>query len=238
MRDGHPPTVGHFLHDLVHELAHVDGKIFLTLRALVFQPGKLTAEYWAGRVASWVRPIRIFLVIVALQVLISPGQGPLNHQVRVERSSTGNLSVTIAGDVRQFEEKEERVPASEEELREFSHKFEKAYAVVRYSSVLVFAAVSWLLYRRRQPYFVSHLVAGLHFYSFWYAIALLASLPARMNPVWNNLTVLSAAYLFLALRRLFHERWYVVLAKTAALYFLVFAAEFGLGYGVASWIER
>jgi hypothetical protein len=237
-RDGHPPTIGHFFHDLLHEVAHVDGKIFLTLKALFFQPGKLTEEYWAGRIYSWIRPIRLFLVIVALQALVSPGQGPLNHQIRVDRSATGDLNVNIASDILRFEDKEEHVPVSERELGEFSHEFQKVYGEVRYSSVLVFAVLSWLLYRRRQPYFVRHLVAGLHFYSLWYAVALLAGLPARADPVWNDLTLLSAIYLFLALRRLFHERWYVALTKTAALYSFVFVTELGLGYAVAKWIER
>lgn len=237
-RDGHPPTIGHFFHDLIHEFAHVDGKIFRTLQALFFHPGKLTEEYWAGRVYSWVRPIRVFLIIVALQALVSSGQGPLNHQVRVDRSATGDLSVNIAGDLLRFENKEEHVPVSELELSEFSHEFEKIYGRVRYSSVLVFAVLSWLIYRRQEPYFVRHLVAGLHFYSLWYAVALLAGLPARVDPVWNDLSLLSAIYLFLALRRLFHERWYVTMAKTAALYSFVFVTELSLGYAAAKWIER
>lgn len=236
-RDGHPPTIGHFFHDLIHEFAHVDGKIFRTLQALFFQPGRLTEEYWRGRVYSWVRPIRVFLIVVALQALVSPGQGPLNHQVRVERSAAGDLSVNIADDLLRFEDKEEHVAVSAGELSEFSHEFEKIYGRVRYSSVVVFALVSWLLYRRQQPCFASHLVAGLHFYSFWYALALVAGLPARLDPAWNDLTLLSAVYLFLAIRRLFHERWYVALAKSGAIYFFVFATELGLGYGVAKWIE-
>ena len=236
-REGHPPTLGHFFHDLLHEFLHIDGKIFLTLKALFFHPGKLTEEYWAGRVYSWVRPIRIFLIIVALQALASQGQGPLNHRVRVERSSSGDLSVNIADDMLRFENKEEHIPASETEVLEFSHKFEKAYGAARYSSVLVFATLAWLLYRRRQPYFISQLIAGLHFYSFWYALALLASLLSRVDPLWKNLPVLSAAYLFFALLRLFHEQWYRTLAKTVVLYGLVFATELGLGYAAAKFVE-
>lgn len=57
--DGHQPTITHFLHELVHEVEHLDGKIFRTLRLLLFRPGELTAEYRAGRVASLVRPVRI-----------------------------------------------------------------------------------------------------------------------------------------------------------------------------------
>jgi hypothetical protein len=236
-RDGHPPTIAHFFHDLVHELIHVDGKIFRTLCALFFQPGRLTGEYWAGRIYSWVRPIRLFLIIVALQALVSSGQGPLNHQVRVQRSVTGDLSVNIASDLLRFEDNEQHQPATAQELTEFTREFEKVYGRIRYSSVLVFAAVSWLIYRDRERYIVRHLVAGLHFYSVWYAIALFAAFPARVDPVWNDLTLLSAIYLFFALRRLFHERWYIAMMKTTVLYSFVFVTELGLGYAVSKWIE-
>jgi hypothetical protein len=248
-RDGHPPTVRHFLHDLTHEFLHLDGKIFRTLGILFFQPGRLTEEYWAGQVSSSIRPLRIFIFIAFLHVLISPGQGPLNHKVIVARSAAGgdlraNIvsglvdSETTASYLPWYAEEEERTIGSEEELQRFSHEFSKAYSVIRYTSVLLFALAAWLFYRREQPYFIYHLVWGLHFYSFWYAIAALASLPARMNPIWNNLSLLAFVYLFLALRRLFHERWYVRMGKAIALYLFVHVTELGLGYAAARWIER
>lgn len=247
-RDGHPPTVRHFLHDLFHEFLHVDGKIFRTLGALLFQPGKLTEEYWAGRVISWVRPIRIFLVMIFLHALISPGEGPLNHQILLDQSSGEGLRVNIASGVIASEaipsympwyaEQAEDTLASDADREKFSHEFEKTYAVIRYSSVLLFALAARLLYRRQQPYFVNHLIGGLHFYSFWYALAIVASLPARLNPFWNNLSVFAGLYLFMALGRLFHERWYVRLAKTVTLYLFVHLTELGLGYAAARWIER
>ena len=94
--DGHPPTIAHFAHDLTHEFIHVDGKIFNTLKALFFQPGRLTQEYWAGHIVSWVRPICIFLIIAGLHLLLSSGVGPLNFRVQLERSPDGKtLSVNI-----------------------------------------------------------------------------------------------------------------------------------------------
>jgi hypothetical protein len=49
------PTVGDFLHDLVHEIAHVDGKIVRSVRLLLTKPGFLTREYVEGRRA----PLRL-----------------------------------------------------------------------------------------------------------------------------------------------------------------------------------
>jgi len=54
-------TVGAFLHDLLHGVFHFEGKTWRTLPLLAWNPGKLTREYIAGRRASYVSPIALFL---------------------------------------------------------------------------------------------------------------------------------------------------------------------------------
>src|SRR5882724_3693811 len=72
----------HLAHDFLHEFTHVDGKILRTLLALLFAPGKLTAEYWKGRRGMWVMPLRLYLVITALQMLLAANaSGPLGLRV-------------------------------------------------------------------------------------------------------------------------------------------------------------
>lgn len=56
------PTLNYFVHELTHELAHVDSKIFRSLRLLIASPGFLTREIFAGRRASYVSPLRLYLV--------------------------------------------------------------------------------------------------------------------------------------------------------------------------------
>ena len=66
------PTVADFLHDFSHEMLHFDGKIFRSVGALLFRPGLLTKDYFAGRRARWVSPIRLYLVFsVAYFALMS-----------------------------------------------------------------------------------------------------------------------------------------------------------------------
>lgn len=227
--DGHSPTLGHFLHDLLHEELHVDGTIFRTLKALFLQPGKLTEEYWAGHVVSWIRPIRIFLVVAALHLLISTGVGPLNFKVDVSTSAHGKLhfNISSAGGVTEIPAGNVRVP--EAQRLEFLEKFEGAYHEIRYLSVLMFAFAVWLLYRRKKPYFVASLILALHFFSFWYALAIVADLGGRWQEILRDISFLAPVYLYLALRRLFDERWYVRLAKTVLLYAFLMATELGLG---------
>ena len=56
------PTLSHFLHDLTHELLHVDGKIFRSVSTLLARPGVLTRDYFEGKRARWVSPIRLYLI--------------------------------------------------------------------------------------------------------------------------------------------------------------------------------
>ena len=47
----------HFFNDLTH----FDGKFFITIKDLIFRPGFLAKEYVAGRRASYLNPVRLYL---------------------------------------------------------------------------------------------------------------------------------------------------------------------------------
>lgn len=55
------PTLAYFVHELAHEVLNFDGKIFRSLRFLLTRPGFLTRELFAGRRASYVSPLRLYL---------------------------------------------------------------------------------------------------------------------------------------------------------------------------------
>ena len=237
--EGREPTLGHFLHDLFHEVAHLDGKVFRTLRALVLEPGRLTEEYWRGRIGQWIRPIRLFLVAAALHFLASTGVGPLNLQVLLERDPGGEFSVSIASEPSSMAGKNGRVPATAAEHDAFQEKFRHRYAQIRYFSVLIFAGVSFLVYRQRQRFFVNHLIGSLHFYALWYLIAIGANELLRLDSRLSGLGMLaSAVYLWVALRRLYKESWPTSLAKAMLLIAALGLIELLLGLVAASWVVR
>src|SRR5216684_8034238 len=72
----HDLSVAHFAHDVFHELAHVDSKLFTTLRDLITKPGFLTQEYFAGRKSRYIPALRLFLVLFALQFLAFTAYAP------------------------------------------------------------------------------------------------------------------------------------------------------------------
>jgi len=234
--EGREPTLKHFLHDAVHEFLHVDGKLGRTVKALVLKPGHLTTEYWAGRIAQYLRPIRMFLVVVAINILlVHSAVGPADFHVSVDRNAAGDRNVGINQDLGEMSHAPGFQPVPEEERKEFFDKFAKAYSAIRYSSVLLFAAGSWLLYRRAQPFFVNHLVFGLHYYSVWYLLAMVGSLDRYIARV-----MLGASFVFLVLsiRRVYRPGWVQLTLKSMALFVWLVAVEMALGFGAAVMVEH
>lgn len=237
--EGREPGIGHFVHELVHEFAHLDGKVFRTLKALLVEPGRLTDEYWKGRIVSWVRPIRLFLVAAAIHWLASTGVGPLNLQVILEREPSGEFAVSIASEPSALAGRNGRVPATAEEHDAFLEKFRHTYAQIRYFSVLLFAGVSWLIYRKRQRYFAHHLIAALHFYAFWYLTAILGNEMMRLAPGLGGVgMMLSGVYLVLTLRRLFGDSLVRAVVMAGVLIAALGLIELGLGLAAASQVVR
>lgn len=62
----HVPSAGEFIHEFVAHYIALEGKLWKTLKLLFFKPGMLTVEYIAGRRASYVEPLRIFLTFSIL----------------------------------------------------------------------------------------------------------------------------------------------------------------------------
>lgn len=57
----HVPSAREFIHEFITHYIAVEGKLWRTLKLLLFKPGVLTNEYLAGRRASYIVPLRIFL---------------------------------------------------------------------------------------------------------------------------------------------------------------------------------
>ena len=65
---------GHLLHQFVASATDLDGRFWRTIRALAFQPGLLSREYFDGRRAHWLSPVSLFLA-VSVVYFIAPSLG-------------------------------------------------------------------------------------------------------------------------------------------------------------------
>ena len=63
-------TVWHLIQHFFNDITHFDGKFFSTVKYLMRKPGFLSAEYMAGRRASYLNPIRMYVFTSAIFFLI------------------------------------------------------------------------------------------------------------------------------------------------------------------------
>lgn len=63
-------TVWHLVTHFFNDITHFDGKFFATVKYLMRKPGFLSAEYVAGRRASYLNPIRMYVFTSAIFFLI------------------------------------------------------------------------------------------------------------------------------------------------------------------------
>jgi hypothetical protein len=67
-------SIGHLIGHFFADVTHYDSQFITTLRDLVFKPGFLTREYVAGKRASYLNPIRMYIFISAVFFLVSFSQ--------------------------------------------------------------------------------------------------------------------------------------------------------------------
>jgi hypothetical protein len=71
---------GHLLHQFLASATDLDGRFWRTLRALLFQPGLLSREYFDGRRARWISPVSLFLAVSVVYFLAPLRGGDLTLQ--------------------------------------------------------------------------------------------------------------------------------------------------------------
>ena len=71
---------GHLLHQFIESATDLDSRVWRSLRALMFQPGLLSREYFLGRRARWLAPIPLFLAVNVVYFLAPLHGGDLTLQ--------------------------------------------------------------------------------------------------------------------------------------------------------------
>lgn len=188
--------------DFVEELTNLDGKLWGSLRALVFKPGQLTNEYMLGRRVPRMRPLHLFLLINLLYFLLS-GWNTFNtplyahmafnnfpHKaIAVSWTNRAINDPVLAEDdwqrvVGQMHLADPDLDAKDEEahrrLRDYATEFDRKTDV--YARTLIITLIPlmtvfpWLIFIRRREGPVRHLVFSTH----WISWFLLLSIPAGM----------------------------------------------------------
>jgi uncharacterized protein DUF3667 len=219
----HELSLRHFAAHALHELTHLDAKVFATVRYLFTRPGYLTTEFIAGRRSRYMKPLSLFLVAVALMFL-ADSIHPLslyNMQWLMSHDKNGTINAAWEKLAAKKHQPKELV------MEQVQERVHRVVTVVQFVNVFGMAIVLWMLYRRR--YFVEHLVMSLHFLAFLYlCTALTWPLDSVMGIggvrglVYSLVKVaLFMAYLFIALRRVYQQKKAITVIKAAFVYVCV-----------------
>jgi hypothetical protein len=224
--DHHSLALRHFLPHALHELLHLDSKIFRTLGVLVFRPGKLTTAFLEGKRQRYVSPVRLYLVLFAIALFI---YSTFHHAYD---ATTLSLSIDIqslakndrtGGIGKGLDEISRRKGINRESVEErFNERWHAYTSFAQLLEVIVFALVLAILYWNRKRYMVEHLIFSLHVLSFTYLMGILCSplLAAlgKQRILFLATVFIEIFYLFLALRQVYAGRAVWAVMRALVLY--------------------
>lgn len=213
-------TVTYFLKNLFGELTELDSKIFRTLTALLFKPGRLTVEYLADRKERYVSPVKLYLIISAVFFLLA---------------WDAMLDISNFGETVLADPSFRALPLPQNIERDifFQRWFEKGgdySAFTRFASVIGLGMCLAVLYLGLRKYYVEHLIFAFHYYAFDFAFFSIFVLLVRLfqlaagvrAPSWilNLGYLVMLWYSYVALKRVYRESATRTALKTLALIFL------------------
>lgn len=245
-----PPTLGEFLQQFGGAYFATEGALWRSLKLLLLKPGELTRHYLAGRRKHYVLPLRLYLTISVLTLLLLrlvagvSADIPLASDVDLRQgvwSVTDVKSPINAGlDNGAFfchglpawfcKRLETRLDtdakAWRRDLERLPGRLISNVGGAMFIMLPLFALLLKLAYWNRQLHYTEHLAFALHIHAFGFLCLLLTLLPLK----WLSLLVAAMVlvYFVAALKRVYSGRWYW-LGLRASLVAVVYALALALG---------
>lgn len=218
-------SLKHFVGNSVHELIDLEhSKIWKTFYALLFKPGFLTNEYFAGRKSRYLTPLKVCLIIFGASLFLYSIYKPvavydLETMIASDTTGTWDKGVNeLAGKTRL---------ARDAFIEKVNEKWQTFVSWFQITNVIFFALLLEIAYLFSRRYFVEHLIFSLHFLSFsvlstvilWPLYLLIGVKPTPASLLLSLIaTLIGVVYLFFALRTVYRQSTATTLLKTALLY--------------------
>ena len=252
-----PPTVGEFLQQFGGAYFSTEGALWRTLKLLLFKPGELTRLYLAGRRKHFVLPLRLYLTISLVTMLLMRVQaGDMDNALQFDGDiSKGEYSLfrwnddtagpmikdgvfscngTPAWVCKRLARRFDTDPKGlQRQASELSQRAIANVGAAMFVMLPLFAAWLKLNYLNRRLRYTEHLVFALHLHSFWFLMfaLMLWDLPGLAALAFMAVPV----YALLAMRRVYGGRWWPRLLRAALLTTLYMVALLFVMLGVAIW---
>lgn len=219
-------TVRHFLTHTLGELFEVDGKVWTTIRSLLFRPGFLSLEYCAGRRVRYINPVRLLVTTIIVYALLTQGGlmasmfiGPVSLSITPTAVPEGESIKDTVLRLDRFRlltnlvaEKERQSDLDSEQVRGRFHDRLHRYAEpLSFANVFLLAVTLYALFHRKRLRIAEHGVFSLHLLSFVLLSSLVLLIGVRMTEFSDALGLLlfmpvviwQFVYLALAIRRFY-----------------------------------
>jgi hypothetical protein len=225
--------------EVFSEVTDVEGsKVWQTLRFLVFKPGQLTRDHWAGKRRRYLGPVKLYLIVFAVSVVLYSIHAPTAvYDVRSMAAAdhTGGTTARLQEVVN------ETGLTSDQAAEAVNNRWHSYISASQLLYPLIIALALKLLFIRRGRYFAEHLIFSLHLLAFitltflllWPLYFLAAMVEARQfdlrSPFYMALTVGSviwvAVYVLLALRRAYEQTWTWAIVKGVLVFLVYFVSS-------------
>ncbi len=233
-----PPRLGEFVQQFGGAYFATEGAMWRTLKLLLFKPGELTRQYFAGRRKHYVLPLRLYLTISLITLLlVRLATTGMDNAVKLDWDmSKGEYSVFTLGDgtgaglkdgvyfcngLPQWlcKRLERRLVADPKSLqREATALGERAISnlgAAMFVLLPLFALCLKLVYLNRRLRYTEHLVFALHLHACWFIVLALMLLDW---PVLTGLAFMALpVYTWMAMRRVYGGRWWPLLLRSTLL---------------------
>ena len=248
-----PPRVMEFLQQFGGAYLSTEGALWRTLKLLLLKPGELTVQYLRGRRKHYVLPLRLYLTISLIALLlmrVAAGDQLTFGMPDGMDLRQGEYSIVTFGDgtgagmkdgkfycnslpgwaCKRLQRRLDVDPKGlQREAEQLGQRFLSNMGAALFVMVPLFAAWQKLLYWNRRLHYTEHLVFALHLHAFWFVLLMLC-LPGL--PWLNGLAMLAVpVYAWWASTRVYGGRWWPRLLRASVvslLYLITLGVLMGL----------
>ena len=219
-------SLGHFARIATEDFTHADSRLWRTLLALLMRPGHLTREFLSGRRASYLPPVRLYLVLSVVfflwaaatqshNVIVIDPDEPATAQHRAAPAPADSAAATAQTPVQRAEQECANldydgpwhvrlqpllrgacVNTLKDNGRSLSEAFLHNLPHAMFLFLPVFAGAMMMLYWHPRRYYVEHLLFLVHNHAFAFAFFMLVWALSGLVPRVGPLIALAGTFYF------------------------------------------
>jgi hypothetical protein len=247
--------LGEFIQQFAGNYIAAEGAFWRTLKLLLFRPGAITREYLDGRRRRYVLPLRLYLTVSVLVLLlvklgVNVDVNTVNRDFPTEmpRHLEFNMGIWHAGLrdgtffceglpqslCKRIQKRIDIAPSQiVSEVSGWAERFVAHLGGAMFLLMPSFAMWMLLVYRNRRLHYTEHLVFALHLHTFWFIMLGCAQIP--FEPVKLLSVIAIPFYTLWAMATVYKGRFLPRLLRAGLVTFLYGITMAVAMTGVAMW---